>query len=53
MIVDGIKFEVLIRYLEELVKKSYISKDDIEFILNVFREKEDELDTETEEENDK
>ena len=36
MTADRTKFELLISYLVELVQRSYVSKEDIEFILNVF-----------------
>lgn len=31
-----VKFKILIKYLIELTKKNYVSKEDIEFILDVF-----------------
>ena len=31
-----VKYKILIKYLIELTKKNYVSKEDIEFILYVF-----------------
>lgn len=35
-----VKYKILINFLTELMKKSYVSKEDIEFLLNVLEPKE-------------